>query len=148
MSLTQIFRFLIPIIVPFSVFSQHFTGLVVDAVNGDTLTGAIIKSGDSKLTISDDHGFFKWPYSTTQQTLEIRYSGYQTLKIHVSPEKDSTLLICNLKPDVLLDEVVVSAGRFEQKQSELTVSIDLLKPELIHQKNTTQLDQIVTQVPV
>ena len=127
--------------------SQDLSGFVVDALNGDTLRGAIVKAGDVKLTSTDHKGYFLIRDITTPLTIEIRYAGYQNLKTFFRPGQDSSYVTYYLNPDAVLDEVVVSAGRFDQKRSELTVSMDILKPDLIQQKNTTQLDQIVTQVP-
>ena len=47
----------------------------------------------------------------------------------------------------LIDEVVVSAGKFEQKISEITVSMAILKPNLIESKNTVSCEEIIEQVP-
>jgi len=38
--------------------SQDLSGFVVDALNGDTLRGAIVKAGDVKLTSTDQQGIF------------------------------------------------------------------------------------------
>ena len=47
----------------------------------------------------------------------------------------------------LIEEVVVSAGKFEQKISEITVSMAILKPNLIESKNTVSCEEIIEQVP-
>ena len=46
-----------------------------------------------------------------------------------------------------LDLVVVSAGRFEQKASEGTVSLEVLKPALVENKATTSLETALEQTP-
>lgn len=46
-----------------------------------------------------------------------------------------------------LDLVVVSAGRFEQKASEVTVSMEILKPALVENKATTSLETALEQTP-
>jgi len=43
----------------------------------------------------------------------------------------------------ILDEVVVSAGRYEQKLSEVTVSMEVLKSHQISNQNITSLDMIL-----
>lgn len=47
----------------------------------------------------------------------------------------------------VLDLVVVSAGRFEQKASEVTVSLEILKPALVENKATTSLETALEQTP-
>jgi outer membrane cobalamin receptor len=46
-----------------------------------------------------------------------------------------------------LETVVVSSGKFEQKLEELTVSMEVLKPNLIANKNTTSIETALEQVP-
>ena len=45
-----------------------------------------------------------------------------------------------------LDAVVVSASRFEQKISEVTVSMEIIQPALIESNNITSLEEAV-QIP-
>ena len=47
----------------------------------------------------------------------------------------------------LIEEVVVSAGKFEQKIGEITVSMAILTPDLIENKNTVTCEEIIEQVP-
>ena len=46
-----------------------------------------------------------------------------------------------------LEEVVVSAGKYEQKLSEVTISMEVIKPSLIENKNSTNIDAVMNQVP-
>ena len=46
-----------------------------------------------------------------------------------------------------LSTVVVSAGRFEQKIEEITVSMEVIKPSLIENKNTTDIQTAMDQIP-
>jgi iron complex outermembrane receptor protein len=53
-----------------------------------------------------------------------------------------------MQPSVtMLDEIVVSAGRYEQKLSDVMVSVDVIKPERIAHTNTLSLDAIIRQTP-
>jgi len=46
-----------------------------------------------------------------------------------------------------IDVVVVSAGKFEQKLEEVTVSMDIIKPALIESKNAVDLGALMNQSP-
>ena len=46
-----------------------------------------------------------------------------------------------------IETVVVSAGKFEQKIEETTVSVEVIKPSLIESKNTTNIQTAIEQVP-
>ena len=47
----------------------------------------------------------------------------------------------------LIKTVVVSAGKFEQRIEETTVSVEVIKPNLISNKNTTNIQTAIDQVP-
>ncbi len=46
-----------------------------------------------------------------------------------------------------IQTLVVSAGRYEQKLQDITVSMDVLKPNLIENKNSTNIKQTLEQAP-
>jgi iron complex outermembrane receptor protein len=46
-----------------------------------------------------------------------------------------------------LNQVVISAGRYEQRLSEVTISMEIIKPALVQNTNTTNLETAVDQVP-
>jgi iron complex outermembrane receptor protein len=75
--------------------------------------------------------------------------GYKIQKQVIDIVVDDTLFVNFVMPDAntLLEEVVVSAGKFEQKLSDVTVSMEVIKPALLENKNTTNLEQIMNQVP-
>ncbi len=47
----------------------------------------------------------------------------------------------------ILEEIVISSGQFEQRLAEVPVSLDILKPALIQDKNLTQLEAALAQAP-
>ena len=123
-------------------------GQLFDSDNKQSITGAIIQWDSKTFTTSDKNGFFCLKTNSIKGELSVSMVGYKSKVFEIEKtDSDSVFLSLSLNIDAMLDEVVISAGRFEQKRSEVTVSMDLIKPELIHQKNATQLDQIITQVP-
>ncbi len=128
-------------------------GKVSDTDNED-IVGAIIVVNKKHNTITNFEGkfFIKIPVEVFHQKyfLECSYVGFNiyTTQIEIPENQDSILHNIILKKDkTLLDEVVVSAGKYEQNITDITVSMDVLKPALIENKNTTQLDQIMNQIP-
>lgn len=82
-------------------------------------------------------------------TLEISMIGLSPYKQTLTLLAGDTLIVnAELLPGkALLDEVVISAGRYEQKLSDVTVSMEVIKPSLAENKNTTSLDILMNQVP-
>lgn len=52
-----------------------------------------------------------------------------------------------LNRDTLLNQVVVTAGRYEQSVKRMMVSTEIIKPYLIMGRNTTLMDRLLDQIP-
>ena len=52
-----------------------------------------------------------------------------------------------MKPESQQIGTVVISGKFEQKIEEITVSMEVIKPSLIENKNTTNIQTAMDQVP-
>ena len=62
--------------------------------------------------------------------------------------KDNLVWNVVLTPHALeIGPVVVSAGRFEQRAEEVTVSLDVLPPRIVEQRGTTSLENALEQTP-
>lgn len=123
-------------------------GKVTDSQTQEPLIGAIISTQFKNGTTADIEGGFRLMLTPGKYTLTAQLVGYTKLsKTIVLKENDSLTLNFELKSESALDEVVVSAGRYEQKIGEITVSMEVIKPTLLENKNPTQLDIIMNQVP-
>lgn len=136
-----------------SLFSQTkqkiLFGKITDT-DKENIPGAVITLNKSHYTISDFEGNYKIKIPAGQYTIECSYVGYNTYTSTIDIAENTDSLNYNIQLDknkTLLDEVVVAAGKYEQNITDITVSMDVLKPSLIENKNTTQLDQIMNQVP-
>lgn len=124
-------------------------GTVKDKTNNEPLPGAIIILNNTKGILSDINGNFILNSSEGEYTLQCQLIGYSKFSQSIFVKGNDTLSIEILLEDgnKLLDEVVVSAGKFEQKLSDVTVSMEVIKPSLIENKNAQTLDIIMNQVP-
>jgi iron complex outermembrane receptor protein len=123
-------------------------GKVTDAQNADVLVGAIISLQTNQGAQSDLDGNYRLSVKPGKYTLNCQLVGYvKASQTIILKANDSLTLNFALKNESALDEVVISAGRYEQKIGEITVSMEVIKPALIENKNPTQLDIIMNQVP-
>lgn len=124
-------------------------GTVKDKTNSEPLPGAIIVLNNTKGVPSDINGNFIINSTEGEHKLECKLIGYSKFSQNILVKGNDTLTIEILLEDgnKLLDEVVVSAGKFEQKLSDVTVSMEVIKPALIENKNAQTLDIIVNQIP-
>lgn len=106
---------------------------------------------DSKLlgTTTDFDGNYRIALYPGQYEVKFVYIGFEEVK------KDIELIVG--KPEVInielapkaeiIEEVVVSAGKYEQKLSEVTVSMEVMKPQTIENLNALTLDYALNVIP-
>ena len=124
-------------------------GVVKDKSNNESLPGAVVVLDKTKGVAADLDGVFYINTTEGTHTLDCDLVGYKkyTETITVKGNDTTTVTILLGNGNQLLDEVVISAGRFEQKLSDVTVSMEVIKPTLIENKASQSLDIIMNQVP-
>ena len=134
----------------FSVnYAQTISGIVADEATFEKLIGVNIITQDGKGTATDIFGKYSLKLEEGTHQITFRYIGYKdvvkdvTLKNREQKTIDIKLNVASKQ----LSTVVVSAGKFEQKLEEITVSMEVLKPSLIENKNTTDIQTAMDQVP-
>jgi iron complex outermembrane receptor protein len=129
--------------------SQVVSGTVESAKSGELLPGVTVTTKKEEGTSTNANGFYSLSLDSGVHQLTFSFIGFErvTKKVNLNPGEDFNLDI-SLKPSAeLLDIAVVSAGKFEQDLGELTVSMEVIKPDLIQNKNTTELQTIMQQTP-
>ena len=142
--------FLIPFFLCSSAFAQSgIKGRISDGVTKETLLGVNVVVSDSMGTVTDLNGNYSLELKPGTYEVTYRYIGYETqiLKTEIVDGTFKTQDMILKESSRQLDEVVVTAGKFEQKVGELTVSMEVIKPSLVQNKNTTDMDQIIDQTP-
>ncbi len=145
--------FVLGLITSYSFAQQNgiLKGTVSDASNKEVLPGATIQlvSDMSKGTSTDIDGKYYLELDSGNHVLICGFIGLgsDTFNVYISAGQVLEKNI-QLKPIAkLLETVVVSSGKFEQKLEELTVSMEVIKPNLINNKNTTSIETALEQVP-
>ncbi|MCC6180747.1 MAG: TonB-dependent receptor [Bacteroidia bacterium] len=145
-------------LIPFYILAQNesdgkgiLKGCVTDKNSKEPIIGATIQLTNdlSKGTITDIEGNYVLVLDTGKYKLVYNYLGYKTENIAVNIN-DNQITIKNIalnQDSKTLETVVVSSGKFEQKIEELTVSMEVIKPDLIQNKNTTSIETALEQVP-
>jgi len=129
--------------------AQEYYGTVLDKSNSEPLIGVNILLDGKGLATSDIDGNFKIKLSENEHTLTFSYIGFKdvviTIRLKNGESKQQTIeMVDNAK---LIETVVVSAGKFEQRIEETTVSVEVIKPAFISNKNTTNIQTAIDQVP-
>ena len=130
-----------------SSWSQTVQGRVLDSANQPVI-GAYLTNG--VVTVATDlDGAYTLALKPGAHTLMCSFIGMAKQEFKVELTDGQTV---NWNPVMTsaaeaLGLVVVSAGRFEQDASEVTVSLEVLKPALVENKATTTLETAIEQTP-
>ncbi|MCF8255346.1 MAG: TonB-dependent receptor [Bacteroidia bacterium] len=130
--------------------NQKISGTIKDSISGELIAGAVIRLG--KLgAVSNSAGVFEISLengSQNHKTIEISYTGYQTQIVPISADNwGKHMVVYLLSSPTLLNQMLVTAGRFEQSVKRQLVSTEVIQPYLISNKNTTMMDDLLDQVP-
>ncbi len=125
------------------------TGRITDSLTGDPLLGASVITGARSGTITDADGGYSFRTSEQQLLITFRYVGYRAVVRELQVRgQDTIFLDVRLQRSLTaLDEIVVSAGKYEQRLSDIMVSMDIIKPERIANTSTTSLETVIRQTP-
>jgi len=135
------------------VFAQSYmtevTGVVTDFQTREPLIGVTVYDANdpSHGTVTDFDGNYTISVDTRKPTmLTFSYVGYDSENRSVN----STTKVINvplLTHNEILDDVVVTAGRFEQRQTDVTVSMEVLKPQALRSQAPTDLSSTLQTLP-
>jgi outer membrane receptor protein involved in Fe transport len=126
-------------------------GTVIDAGNKDLIVGATIMDAADKSygAVTDLNGNFEFKLPAGKHLIVCSYIGMaaDSFKVFIDSGSVSVYNVLLHSTARNLNIVVVSAGKFEQKLEDITVSMEVLQPDLIRQKNTTSIDKALESVP-
>jgi outer membrane receptor protein involved in Fe transport len=131
------------------IYSQTISGIITDSNNNEALIGVNIILSNGTGTATDVFGKYTLKTTIGTQKITFKYIGYEDVVKEVTVRSgENKILNTALKPaSELVSTVVISAGRFEQKIEEITVSMEVIKPSLIENKNTTNIQTAMDQIP-
>ena len=128
--------------------AQTITGTVLEQGSNEVLIGVNIISNNQG-TSTDINGKYIFQLSPGLHTITYKYIGYenQIKEINVTSESNLIINIELKSSSEKLSTVVVSAGKFNQRIEETTISMEVIKPSLIENKNTTNIKSAMEQIP-
>jgi len=152
--MSRLIVFLAALIISTGLYGQDqgtFRGSVKDRQTGEPLVGAniILKLDRSFGTAADVDGEFRLLLSPGFYIFEITFTGMKSdsvsFRIEAGQVVERTIL---LDPFVSqLQGVEITAGKFERPIEEMTVSMEIIKADLIEAKNTQNIQTILDYTP-
>lgn len=125
------------------------SGRVYDDATNEPLVAVHVSADRLSGTATDLQGKFTLTLDPGDHILEFSYVGYaaQNMELSLSDGQTFLLEIGMNRSSKMLDEVVVSAGKYEQKLSDVTVSMEVIKPYQLSKQNIVSLDMILEKTP-
>jgi outer membrane receptor protein involved in Fe transport len=130
-----------------ALHAQNTTrGIVTDGSNGEALTGVSVSAGRYGV-ITDPGGNFVIRIPLADSVLlTFSYTGYESQRLYVTAT-DTFLYIKLQVVSNQLSEAVVTSGRNATELKRQTVSVDVIKPYLVENRITTNLEHLMNQLP-
>ena len=130
-------------------------GAVKDSLENELLYGAEIRlydtNGEFVTGSSTDFidGVYAIPVEKGNYSMEVAYMGYSPIKLEITVSGDGEMVMnFALMEEVnVLQTVTKTASRFEQPVGKSSISLDVVKPDLVDNTNATKVDEVVEKVP-
>lgn len=129
---------------PITVFSQ-VTGTIIDAESKEPIFGAKITALSGEKAISDFDGMYS--ISPASYPVTLIYSAQTYSNDTVVMQAPGVNDVKMSPPVINLSSVVVSAGRRDQEVEDISISMEIIRPELIDNKGLTNLEEAIDQSP-
>ena len=128
--------------------NAKLSGSMRDAATGEPLITATIQTGSTGTT-TDFDGNYQLNLAAGKHLLVFNYIGYESQQIEIDLKngEEKTLDIALTEEATLLNTATVTSGKYERPLSEVTVSMEVLKPGLLERNNTTDISQVLEKVP-
>jgi outer membrane cobalamin receptor len=124
-------------------------GKIVDNITLEPLPGVYVIYQKSHATTTDKDGNYIIKSESGSLNISFQFIGYKstTRSIDLS-SNDTTELNVGLEMELKeIGQIVVSAGKTEQKVAELTVSVDIIKPSAFLKTHITDAEELINKTP-
>jgi iron complex outermembrane receptor protein len=130
-------------------YAQRVSGVVTDLKTKETLGSVFVKTAE-KMVLSDAaSGEYAIELSAGKHELEFSYLGYATKKVSIELAANQVLKLdvgIEEEPSILRTATVTSS-KFEKPLGEVTVSMELLKPDFLKNTNSVDVSNALGKVP-
>jgi len=129
--------------------STFLSGKVTDSETGESLIGVNLMLDDSLGAVTDVTGNYTLPLKAGPHQLKASFIGYETYIMDLNIKAGQGYLhnISMTEATASLDVFVVSASRVEQKLEEVTVSMDVIRSNIMENKNNATFEDVMQYAP-
>ncbi|MEO6904010.1 MAG: TonB-dependent receptor [Bacteroidia bacterium] len=145
---------IILLLAPTHIYSQSYgvlKGTIIDIGNKEAITGANIYDAIdfTRGTVSDASGNYELRLNLGKHKMICSFIGMKadTFYVFIDSLKAAEYNVLLKPAETQLHTMVISAGKYEQPLEDITVSMEVIKPTLIENKNTRNIKSALDQVP-
>ena len=127
----------------------NIRGKVSDKNSGEPLAGVYVIYGKSLGVTTGEDGTYNIQNVSGRVRITFQFIGYQTITKDILVEDNSTVEFDIALETVVreMDQVVVSANRTEQRISDLSVSMDIIKARFLSDNHIISAEEIINKTP-
>ena len=146
------FYFILFFLLPIFSFAQTATisGTIRDVRTKEIIAGAFVQILNSSDVgaVTDIEGKYNFASKLGALKINISSLGYTTFTKQIEVKLGENVFDFELEENnILLNTTTVTTGKFDKPIGEVTVSIEVLKPDLIDATNTRRLDDVLQKIP-
>jgi len=139
------------LVLQYGALSQtgELSGVVRNIQTNETMVGVNVLVDSATGISTGVKGEYVLKLDAGQHTVTYTYIGYISQLRDITIKEGSKHIIdITMVPETIeLDVAVVSAGKFEQKLSDVTVSMEIMKPEFIENNQTISMETAINKIP-
>ena len=123
--------------------------MVRNLQSNETMVGVNVYADSATGVSTGVKGEYVLELAAGQHTLVFTYIGYisQERQIYIKEGEKHRIDVTMVPETIELDVAVVSAGKFGQKLSDVTVSMAIMKPEFIENNQTINMETAINKMP-
>lgn len=127
----------------------NIRGKVSDKNSGEPLAGVFVIYGKSLGVTTGEDGTYNIGNVSGRVSITFQFIGYQSITKDIFVGENSTVEFDIALETVVreMDQVVVSANRTEQRITDLTVSMDIIKARFLSDNHIISAEEIINKTP-
>ena len=134
-----------------SIYGQEsrVQGIVTDASTGEVLVGVNVIADSLQVVSTDSRGKYSLQLAAGEHIISFRYIGFTEQQHSIALAPGETLML-DVRLEVKQFELgmaVITAGKFRQDLSDVTVSMELIRAGFIENTNTVNLETAIRSLP-
>ena len=123
-------------------------GVLSEAVSHDPLIAATIKVGATGV-VTDFNGAYQIELEPGTYQVVFSYVGFktQTQSVKLAAGETIVLDVALEEATTILQTATVTSGKYEKPLGEVTVSLEVIRPDFVSSTNSTSIDNALDKVP-